>query len=204
MKTVYPFRGYRMIIRHGSAAIAGSVFLLLIPVLLMGAAAQNQEAGQSSEMEPGVRRMAERLAQWEATFGSRNPYRNVQLIRTFVPQLIARTAPRVAQDPRQASSWPKRTPADGVIDWDTRASYLHDWVRAQTRPYPGAFTYAGDERLVVWRARPIDLDGGVSAGTVVERRAEGVVVACGEGGLLLEEVEPEAALDRLPVGARLG
>jgi len=129
---------------------------------------------------------------------------HVQLIRTFVPQLIAGTASRVSQDPRQASSWPKRTPADGVIDWDTRAPYLHDWVRAQTRPYPGAFTYAGDERLVVWRARPIDIDGGVSAGTVVERRAEGVVVACGEGGLLLEEVEPEATLDRLPVGARLG
>ncbi len=129
---------------------------------------------------------------------------HVELIRTFVPQLMARTAPRLPQDTRQASSWPKRTPADGVIDWETRSRYLHDWVRAQTRPYPGAFTYSGDERLVVWRARPVDVDGGAPAGTVVERRAEGVVVACGEGGLLLEEVEPASLLDRLDVGSRLG
>jgi methionyl-tRNA formyltransferase len=129
---------------------------------------------------------------------------HVDLIRTFVPQLIAGTAPRIAQDPREASSWPKRSPTDGIIDWETRAGYLHDWVRAQTRPYPGAFTYAGPERLVVWRARPVDLDGGVAAGTIVERRPEGVVVACGEGALLLEEVEPVSALERLAVGSRLG
>ena len=51
----------------------------------------------------------------------------------------------VPQDPRRASSWPKRTPPDGIIDWETRAPYLHDWVRAQTRPYPGAFTWLGDD-----------------------------------------------------------
>jgi methionyl-tRNA formyltransferase len=129
---------------------------------------------------------------------------HVDLIRAFVPQLMAHTAPRIAQDARQASAWPKRSPADGVIDWETRADYLHDWVRAQTRPYPGAFTYAGDERVVVWRARPVGLDGGAPAGMVVERRPDGVVVACGEGGLLLEEVEPASAVERLDIGARLG
>ena len=129
---------------------------------------------------------------------------HVELIRTFVPQLIAGTAPRVAQDPSRASAWPKRTPADGIIDWETRAHYLDDWVRAQTRPYPGAFTYAGEERLVVWRARPVGFDGEAPAGTVVERRNDGLVVACGEDGLLLEEVEPDGVAERLEVGARLG
>ena len=61
------------------------------------------------------------------------------------------------QDTRRASYWPKRTPADGIIDWETRAPYLYDWVRAQTRPYPGAFTYLGEEKVVVWRARPVEL-----------------------------------------------
>ena len=124
---------------------------------------------------------------------------HVDLIREYVPKLIAGTAPRIAQDPRRASHWPKRVPADGIIDWDTRAPYLYDWVRAQTRPYPGAFTYLGDQRVVVWRARPVEGEG--PAGTVLEARAEGAVVACGEGALLLEEVE---APEPLPVGAVLG
>ena len=127
---------------------------------------------------------------------------HVALIREVVPQLIARSAPRVLQDSRRASVWPKRTPADGIIDWETRSLYLYDWVRAQTRPYPGAFTFLGDEKVVVWRARPVELDAEAPAGTIVAERPEGPVVACGEGGLLLEEVETGA--DALGVGARLG
>ena len=74
-------------------------------------------------------------------------------------------------------------------------------MRAQTRPYPGAFTYLDDERLTIWRARPVALETPDSAGTVVELRPEGPVVACGEGGLLLEEIEPALPL---AVGERLG
>jgi methionyl-tRNA formyltransferase len=126
---------------------------------------------------------------------------HVELIRECVPRLVDGSVVRVAQDARRASLWPKRTPADGIIDWETRAPYLYDWVRAQTRPYPGAFTYIGDERVVVWRARAVRLDDAAPAGTVVEERDGGVVVACGEGGLLLEEVESRAPI---AVGAKLG
>ena len=126
---------------------------------------------------------------------------HVQLTRELVPQLVARAAPRIPQDPSRASSWPRRTPADGIIDWDTRAPYLYDWVRAQTRPYPGAFTFLGEEKVIVWGARPVDLEPSAPAGTIVEIGPTGPVVACGEGGLVLEEVQSGA---QLVVGARLG
>ena len=56
------------------------------------------------------------------------------------------------------------------------------------------------------------LHADVPAGTVVEGRESGVLVACGDGGLVLEEVEPDGgdvltgALvgEAIPVGARLG
>jgi len=127
---------------------------------------------------------------------------HVDLVRESVPRLLSRSAERFPQDPRRASSWPKRTPADGIIDWETRAAYLYDWVRAQTRPYPGAFTWLEDERVVVWSARPVELPEPAPAGTIVDVRPEGPVVACGEGALLLEEVETDAG--ELALGARLG
>jgi methionyl-tRNA formyltransferase len=127
---------------------------------------------------------------------------HVELTREFVPQLIARSAPRVPQDLSRASAWPRRTPADGVIDWETRAPYLYDWVRAQTRPYPGAFTFLGDEKVIVWGARAVELAEPAPAGTIVEVQAAGPVVACGDGALVLEEFQTDAA--ELTVGARLG
>src|SRR5262245_7494151 len=127
---------------------------------------------------------------------------HVELTREFVPQLLARTAPRIPQDPSRASSWPKREPADGIIDWESRAPYLSDWVRAQTRPYPGAFTFLGDEKVIVWGARPVKLVASAPAGTIVDVGSAGPVVACGGGALVLEEVQAGDA--ELVVGARLG
>lgn len=135
-----------------------------------------------------------------ATLYEKTADAHVALVREYVPRLVAGAAPRIPQDPRRASAWPERTPADGIIDWETRAPHLDAWVRAQTRPYPGASTFLGEERVVVWRARPAQ-GPAAPAGTVVELRAEGPVVACGEGALLLEELEPSV---RLAVGDRLG
>jgi methionyl-tRNA formyltransferase len=126
---------------------------------------------------------------------------HVRLTRELLPQLVARSAPRIRQDPTRASAWPKRAPSDGIIDWETRAPYLYDWVRAQTRPYPGAFTWFGEDKIVVWRASAVELQLAASAGTIVSERPEGVIVACGEGGLLLEEVETDVTLG---VGMQLG
>lgn len=134
------------------------------------------------------------------------------LIERYVPLILAGTAPREPQDLRRASSWPIRRPADGIIDWETRASALYDWVRAQTRPYPGAFTYLDDIKLIIWRARPTATKRSGRSGTVIEHRENGVVVACGRGAILLEEVElPDSAArvgsavaEHVPLGARLG
>ena len=46
---------------------------------------------------------------------------HVELVRRYVPELLDGSASRIPQDPRRSSSWPKRTPADGIIDWETRA-----------------------------------------------------------------------------------
>ena len=136
------------------------------------------------------------------TLFSRIADAHVELIREHLPLLVAGAAHRFPQDPNRASSWPRRTPADGIIDWETRAMYLYDWVRAQTRPYPGAFTFLGDEKVIVWSARPVDLAQTAPAGMIVEVGPAGPVVACGEGALVLEEIQTAAA--ELAVGTMLG
>ncbi len=75
-------------------------------------------------------------------------------------------------------------------------------MRGLTRPYPGAFTFLGDEKVIVWSARPVDLGRAAPAGTIVEVGPAGPVVACGEGALVLEEIQTNAG--ELAVGVRLG
>ena len=93
---------------------------------------------------------------------------SLALVRRYVPRIRSGVAPRHPQDHRQASVVPQRSPEDGLIRWDLMsARQVHDWVRAQTRPYPGAFTSFGGKRLTVWRSArtavsaPADVETGM-------------------------------------------
>lgn len=78
---------------------------------------------------------------------------------------------------------------EAALDWQLPASMLERRVRAFV-PFPVASTLCRDEVLKVWRATPVALAGAAAPGTVVEVSANGLVVACGDGGgLLLQELQ---------------
>lgn len=88
-----------------------------------------------------------------------------------------------------------RLPEDGLIDWNESAESVTRLVRASSRPYPGAFTYLGSRRIIVWRARPAALEQTFLAvpGQVMNiDRTQGLIrVACGHGAVELEEIETD-------------
>ena len=61
-------------------------------------------------------------------------------------------AARYVQDHSQATIFPKRTPKDGQIDWSLSIKQIKDFIRAQTKPYPGAFTYINGKKIIIWDA----------------------------------------------------
>lgn len=117
---------------------------------------------------------------------------HVQLIKKMYPQLMQGKIPGTPQDESRASYWPKRTPKDGIIDWNQGAHALYDFIRGQSEPYPGAFTCAGKQKLTVWAARINDENAtGAAPGMVVATGAQGAVVQAGRGQLVLTRVQRE-------------
>lgn len=53
------------------------------------------------------------------------------------------------QDETEATFFGKRTPSDGMIDWSWQTIRINNWVRAQSHPYPGAFTFYEGEKIIV-------------------------------------------------------
>jgi methionyl-tRNA formyltransferase len=118
----------------------------------------------------------------------------VELIRNVYPALLDQTAPRTPQDYTIGSFTAPRVPEDGWIDWTQPTSVIHNRVRALGRPYPGAVTVWGGERLIVWRAAPAAPQPtyvGRIPGRVVQVNAvEGWVDALtGDGVLRIFEVQ---------------
>jgi len=126
-------------------------------------------------------------------------------------QLCAGNLQREVQDDSQSCYAPMLKKEDGVIDWSQPAVQIHNQVRGLD-PWPGAYTWLDGEVLKLADTVPTGESG--SAGTVLKSSADGVLVACGAGSLLIQQLQlpgkrrlPAADFLRgraLPPGTRLG
>jgi UDP-2,4-diacetamido-2,4,6-trideoxy-beta-L-altropyranose hydrolase len=53
------------------------------------------------------------------------------------------------QNDADATYFGKRTPADGEINWNWTKEVIRNWVRAQANPYPGAFTFYNNQKIII-------------------------------------------------------
>lgn len=53
------------------------------------------------------------------------------------------------QNEKFATYFGKRTPSDGKIEWDWQKERIRNWVRAQSTPYPGAFAFFENNKIII-------------------------------------------------------
>ena len=114
-----------------------------------------------------------------------------EMLEQSLPLLADGNEPRRVQDERYATWAAKRTARDGLIDWNADAAAIDRLVRAVGRPYPGAFTNVGGDRLVIWSSEPV-LGGRLhhaAPGQIVERDGDRLTVQTGSGLLRILEWE---------------
>lgn len=102
------------------------------------------------------------------------------------------------QDRSKASFFHKRSDEDGRIDWAWTAEELDRLIRAQSDPYPNAFTYHGDTRLRITAASVSAGRYGGTPGRIFIREGKGIVIVAGADarrgrnhGLLIERVRTD-------------
>jgi methionyl-tRNA formyltransferase len=111
------------------------------------------------------------------------------LIRSHYPEFESGEVPRTPQDDSAATWWPKREPHHGLIDWTRTPGEVYDWIRGQTRPYPGAFSYLDGRKVTVWAANPPDGDTAfVAPGEIAYREGDALGVGAWEGVVELTEL----------------
>jgi methionyl-tRNA formyltransferase len=126
------------------------------------------------------------------------------MLRAHLAALLEGTAPRRPQGPADGPALPKRTPRMGITDWNRSARSVHDWIRALTEPYPGAFTWWGDRKVMLWSSAGAadtgDTATAASPGDVLGGDARGIRVATA-GGSILVTVMSEAGSPPEPASA---
>ena len=98
------------------------------------------------------------------------------------------SAPRIPQNSTLATYAPKLGKQDGRLDWRELAGMLALKVRAMS-PWPGASAKLPEGILKIHSARESGEAG--EPGTVLSASPDGIVVAAGQGSLVLREVQLE-------------
>ena len=76
--------------------------------------------------------------------------------------------------------------SESVIDWKRPAVDIQRMIRA-FNPFPGAVATLRDTPVKVWAVSVLDETG--KPGTILDIRKEGIVVACGQRALCLEQLQ---------------
>jgi len=71
------------------------------------------------------------------------------IIREIIKMINSNDINRQPQNELLATKYGKRTPEDGKINWDWHKERIYNWVRALSKPYPGAFSYYKDKLLII-------------------------------------------------------
>jgi len=114
-----------------------------------------------------------------------------ELLRDSLPKLLKGSLEPKPQDDANASLAPLLTREHGLIDWSQSAQQIHDQVRGLS-PWPGTSTLRDGARLRVHRVQV--LPGESRSGPPGRVHVEGndrAIVSCGEGALLLEELQED-------------
>lgn len=71
------------------------------------------------------------------------------LIAKVLDQIENNSVNLKIQNEKEATYFGKRTPKDGRIDWNWNALRIYNWVRAQANPYPGAFCFYKNQKIII-------------------------------------------------------
>ena len=114
------------------------------------------------------------------------------MLDEILPLIKEGNAPCKPQDHSKSTYFGGRRPEDGEIDWKITATEVRNIVRAVTHPYPGAFSYVGDRKCMLWEVTEVSLHNLATPGTICS--TDPLVIACGKGAVQVDFGQPEGGL----------
>ena len=128
----------------------------------------------------------------------------VELLTEWLPNISGGTVVGIPQDHSQATYTCKRTPMDGLIDWERSSIEIYNLVRGLVYPYPAAYSYIEDFECPILQARfeheQKNYVGRVPGRVVCILKDNWVEVLTGDGSILVKPVKVVRSIKATFVG----
>ncbi len=116
--------------------------------------------------------------------------KTLQTIKSVYPAILSGKMKPKKQSSTKATYCAQRFPFDGIVDWSKSALYIYNFIRAQSDPYPGAFTYVNNKALKIVKAQVHNVVYYGTPGQIAQITKQEVFVICGDQKVVgLQEIE---------------
>lgn len=123
-------------------------------------------------------------------------YKNMICSKKLIKKLLAAYESGdivIHTNSKDYDSWyEKRSAEDGKVDFRRRTREIYNLIRGVSAPFPGAFAYIGESRVIIWEAVPFDemLDfSDYTPGEVIDIFDNRLVIRTVDGSLLIKKYE---------------
>ena len=92
----------------------------------------------------------------------------VPLIESIIKNCNSNKLNLLKQNENNATFYPKRNPEDGIINWNWKSKRIFNWVRAQSNPYPGAYSFYENHKIIIDEVKYLNTSNNkVKNGTII-------------------------------------
>ncbi|MCI8699822.1 MAG: methionyl-tRNA formyltransferase [Clostridia bacterium] len=114
----------------------------------------------------------------------------VECIKNVYPRILSQSITPKKQSSDGITYCGKRLPDDGKINWYKNNLEVYNFIRAQSHPYPGAYTLIDGEKVIIWKCKRFDYPIYGTPGQVGLILDDDIVVVCGDNtGLVITDYE---------------
>tara|TARA_A100001388_G_C28774214_1_gene506065 strand:+ start:2974 stop:3885 length:912 start_codon:yes stop_codon:yes gene_type:complete len=109
-------------------------------------------------------------------------YSLYEQITTNIIDILSTEIPiGLEQNENQATYYPRRKPSEGIINWNQYSLDIYNFIRAISYPYPGAFSFINNQKLIIWKSKPeyqLKLKSNNIPGQIIKLTNNRIYVAC--------------------------
>ncbi len=118
----------------------------------------------------------------------------IQILREEWENFKKEEIKRIPQINSEASFNKRRNSKDGKIDWRKSSLDIDSLIKATTSPYPGAFSFLNNKKIIIWGSKISNKNSLENPGTIIQS-GKNLIVKTGEGCIKLTKLnfegEPE-------------
>lgn len=78
------------------------------------------------------------------------------MLNNVLPEILNKNIYAMSSNYSSSSYFGKRSREDGLIDWNQPAEKIYNFIRGLSKPWPGAFSYLDNKKIIFWKAKIIN------------------------------------------------